>query len=126
MSWILLLAVGAFIVAALASFGGRRLSRAMRNGTVEELVAALEAVPERGRVNAYSRTIQSLWDGYDRERALELIRAFAERFPKEKIAQYWMDKAITVEPKISSRWLDDDFVLRYYEPHVAQKCGTYG
>ncbi|MCA9519990.1 MAG: hypothetical protein KC609_03420 [Myxococcales bacterium] len=126
MSWVIFVVAGALVLLGIASISGRRLANAQRNGTIEELVAALDSTNESGRVNAYNRTIQSLWEGYDRERALQLIRAFTERFPKEKIAQYWIDKALTVEPSISAQCLDDAFIVKYYEPHVAQQCGTYG
>ncbi|MBW2699857.1 MAG: hypothetical protein JRF33_03470 [Deltaproteobacteria bacterium] len=75
---------------------------------------------------AYNHAIRRLWDGFQRDLALELIRDLAQNYAQVPIAQYWLKQALQVEPKMTKRKLGKKFIDTYYLPKLANQCGPAG
>jgi len=127
----LLILAGAAILAwwlrrRMAPSVGVLVERAAATGDLGPLLAALEGKRERVRPTAYHQAITRLWDRYERRPAIELIRELAARHPDARIAQYWMQQAITTEPELAGKSLSPEFLERNFQPEVAAACGPAG
>lgn len=121
------LVVAAFLLWRLSSPPLRAaLERARGQRSVEPLVEAIERVRPAARTSFYNHAIRQLWDAYDRDLAIELVKELARRHPESLIAQYWLRQALQVEPSLASRLLTQEFLERHYVPEVAARCGPVG
>lgn len=102
------------------------IDRAIKKGDMEGLLEALIQRPEAGRPTAFNRAIKRLWDNYQREEAVPLIRALAEHHGEVQIAQYWLDTLRTVEPELAAVHLESGFLDKHFKAEVAAKCGAAG
>jgi type II secretory pathway pseudopilin PulG len=91
-----------------------------------KLFAVIAERREERRPDAYNRAIRRLWDEYQRERAVPLIRALVEGHGESLIAQYWLNQLRTVEPELAHDSLGDEFLSRHVKPEVAAACGPVG
>jgi hypothetical protein len=120
---------GAVLLAVILRFGLARggdaaIRRAVKEGDVGPLVEHLGGLPVATQPNAFSDAIQQLWNRYERELALPVICALAERFPEQQISQYWLDQLQRVEPELAAG--ERDFIRRHYRPEIAATCGRFG
>ncbi len=102
------------------------IDRAIKAGDIDSLVSLLLERPEPGRPTAFNRAIKRLWDGYQREEAVPLIRALAEHHGEASIAQYWLDQLRTVEPELAATELEPGFLDKHFKAEIAAKCGAAG
>lgn len=126
--WIL----AALALAAFAAWSWARpdpvklADRALTTGDLAPVLTALARVRPADQPTEYHRVIRRYWDGYHREQAVEVAKAFARAQPEAPVAQYWLDKAIKSEPEIARACLDEGFLGAFFKPAVAAKCGSYG
>ena len=104
----------------------KHISAALAGGELQPLLAAIGERREGARPDAFNRAIRRLWDEYQRERAVPLIRALAEGHKDSLIAQYWLDQLRTVEPELANEALGQEFLSQHYKPEVAKACGPVG
>jgi len=90
------------------------------------LLAALAAVREGKKLDEYNRVIRQLWDDYNREQAVPLIKELARLHGSAPIAQYWLQQVATVEPDLARRFFDEEFFTAHFKPEVAAACGKVG
>jgi len=100
--------------------------QAAKTGDLEPIRTALNKKSPAAQPTAYNQAIRLLWDRHERQLALQLVREFAERHGDARIAQYWLQQALTVEPAISRQVLSSEFVTQHYQPEVAASCGPVG
>jgi len=100
--------------------------QAVKAGDLEPLVAALARKRPAAQPTAFNQAIRMLWDMYERQLALELVKELAARHGDARIAQYWLKEALSTEPAISSRVFSREFVTEHYQPEVAAQCGPAG
>jgi hypothetical protein len=134
-STFVVLALGGAVVIAVAALVynrlggaslGSYLARAKETGDVAALVSWIERQPEQRCLDGFNQVIRRLWDDYEREAAMKVIRVLGERHSEERIAQYWLDQAHRVEPEIAQRILDRAFMVQHFKPELAAKCGRFG
>lgn len=126
MVWII---IGATLLLAVWTWGwiaNRPLRDALAKGDAQQIIAAIDRRSTAQQIHTYHRTIRMLWDGYQRETAIAVIRGMATRHDAEKITQYWLHQAIEIEPQLSLAGLEDAFLADHYRPEVAATCGSYG
>lgn len=104
----------------------RGLRAALASRDLAPLRQALERVRPRSRPTAYNHAIRRLWDGYERELAVQLVQSLAAAHPDSLIAQYWLKQALTAEPALAQRLLPAEFLAAHYQPEVAAACGPAG
>ena len=125
--WIIIGVVGLVILFRVLS--PNRLQAAMKQarktGEVAGIVAAIEEAPEKKHPNLWDQTIGTLWQEYHREAALTLMMAAAIR-SEAPIVQYWLKRALEVEPELAQEIFTEDFLSDYFRPDVAAKCGRVG
>ncbi len=125
--WIVLAAVGVVIVFKMVGTGkmAAALDRARDTGEVAGIIAAIEAAPEKRHPNLWDQAISRLWEEYHREAALDLMIAAARR-SDAPVVQFWLKKAMEVEPEMAEEQFDDEFLQTYFKPAVAARCGRVG
>lgn len=99
---------------------------AMKTGSIDPIGEAVSALPAGQQVNAINSAITRLWEGWERETAIRMIREVTEHIPEELIVQFWLRRAMEVEPDLAAQYFSDTFLLAYYKPDVARRCGTGG
>ena len=104
----------------------RLADRAVTTGNLAPLLAALGRVRPAAQPTEYHRVLRRLWDGYHRDEAAEVAKAFAQAHKEAPVAQYWIDRILKGEPEIARAHLDDAFLGACFDPAVARKCGSYG
>ena len=92
-------------------------------GPILEAIAKMNA---GARPSAYNRAIRRLWDGYQRPLAAELVIELAKNHGDSKIAQYWINQVLTVEPQTAKDKFSKEFLQNHYQPEVAAQCGQVG
>lgn len=124
--------IGGAVIAAFALYRllqpgiDGRVGRAVRDRSVDALLVFLNALPEASRPTAYNRAVRLLWDAYERELAMPVIRELALRHADSRIAQYWLDQAQRVEPELATGHLGRAFLAEHFNAGVAAKCGSAG
>ena len=128
MWWILgLVAILAAFLALRRGAGiGRLVDRTLATGDPSDLVEHLSRQPETTRPTAFDQAVRNLWDRYERAMAARVVRAGAGLVAGASITQYWIRQILEVEPEVSRREFDDDFLETYYQPEVAARCGKMG
>ena len=122
---------GAFFIALVAvpmvrpNATKRALARARHTGDVSALVALIEARRGVDAANGWDSTIGMLWQRYEREIAVKLIVAGAER-SEAKILQYWITQAMQIEPELCQTYFTPEFLADHFRPEVASQCGRCG
>src|SRR5690554_3359402 len=99
---------------------------AMKTGDIDPIGEAISAMPAGQQVNAINTAINRLWVGWERETAIRMVREVTEHIPEELIIQFWLRKAMEVEPELAAKHFSDTFLLTYYKPEVARRCGSGG
>ena len=125
--------VGAFAVIVLLMFWSRfapsiagLASKAAESGDLAPLLASLAKKRPAAQPTAFNHAIRLLWDMSERQLALELVKELAARHGEARIAQYWLNQAITIEPAIARNIFSRAFLSEYYQPEVAAQCGPVG
>lgn len=104
----------------------RAITTAMKTGAIDPIGDAVSAMAEGQQVNGINHAITRLWEGWERETAIRLIREVTDHIPEELIVQFWLRKSLEVEPDLAAKYFSDTFLLAYYKPDVARRCGTGG
>lgn len=99
---------------------------AMKTGDIDPIGEAVSAMAAGQQVNAINSAINRLWTGWERETAIKMVREVTEHIPDELIVQFWLRKAMEVEPDLAAQYFSDTFLLAYYKPEVAKRCGSGG
>jgi hypothetical protein len=102
------------------------IREALDKHDVTPVIEAVEALKVSMRPTAYNHAIRRIWDAYERELAVDLIKHLARNHNDSLIAQYWLKQLMQVEPALAKRHLSSEFVKRYYQPEVAASCGPVG
>lgn len=122
--WLLLAIAGMVIALRLLGTGklGSALKQARKTGEVAGVIAAIEGTSEKKHPNMWDQAIGNLWEEYHREEAMDLMIAGARR-TDAPIIQFWIKKALEVEPKMAEQQFSEEFLNTYYKPRIANKCG---
>jgi hypothetical protein len=104
----------------------KQIAAAIAGGDLQPLLDAIGKRREGSQPDAYNRAIRRIWDEYQRERAVPLIRALAEAHGESLIAQYWLDQLQSVEPELARESLGEAFLKQHFKPKVAAACGPVG
>lgn len=99
---------------------------AKKTGDIAPLEAVISDTAAGQQVNAMNSAITRLWEGWERETSIRLMREVAQVVPDELIVQFWLRKALEVEPELATKHFSDTFLLAYYKPDVARRCGSGG
>lgn len=131
MKEILFIAIGAAAFVALAwalllPSISREVLRYQRTRDPAPLLARIRRLRPRARPAAFDHAIKNLWNAYQRDLCLPLIRELAKDHTREPIAQYWLSRVLEVEPQLARATLDQDFISRFFLPDLAARCGRAG
>jgi hypothetical protein len=120
--------VGAIVFYRLLSgnTSNRELASALKTGETQPLIDSILALRPQLQGDAFHKAIGRLWNGYQREAAVPVIKALATTHTETRIAQYWLDQLQKVEPELAEETLDGDFLKENYRPQIAAKCGQFG
>lgn len=99
---------------------------ARKTGDLTAIEQAVQEMSHDRMVTAFHASIKTLWDAYERETAIRLIKEVTETIPDEDIVQFWMRKSLEVEPELAREYFNEGFLLAYFKPQVAARCGTGG
>lgn len=97
--------------------------KAAEEDSISEIVRAAESLPRPQQSAFYQKAIGFLWENWQRPLAISLVKEFCGSFSDEKICQFWLKRAMEVEPGEARKVLDDRFLETHYRPEVAQACG---
>lgn len=125
--WIIgFVVIGVIWLMGSASSVGKLVREAIKNKSPEPILEEGEKLEGRKQSFFYQRAIELLWNGYHRELAAHVIRAFAAAQPGEKLCQYWMKQLLELENEIAMETLGETFIQDHYMPEIAQTCGVAG
>ncbi len=123
--WWLFMGIAAFVI-LFQFLGPGRLSRGLKeartSGEIAGLVSAIEEAKQKRHPNMWDQAIARLWEEYQRETAIDVIVAAARRCDAPVI-QFWIKKAMEVEPELADEKFSDEFLETYFKPAVAARCG---
>ena len=105
---------------------GKLISEARKTGDIKPIVEAIEADKTGDQPTSYNVAIKTLWDGYERELAMGLIRELLERYDTTPIAQKWLQDALGVEPELARKVMGKDFIDAHFHEAIAQGCAGCG
>ncbi len=128
MIWVVLGGAVVLVIARLlfSSNIEKLITAVAKGGDPKPLLAALAEVREGKQPDEYNRVIRGLWDDYNREEAVPVIKALAITHGAAPIAQYWIQQVREVEPDLARRFFDEDFINANFKPEVAATCGKVG
>jgi len=104
----------------------REVDRASRSKDLAPVLQHIARLRTGAQPVAYDLAIKRLWDSYQRELAIPLVRELARNHGTAHIAQYWLDRVIKVEPALAKDHLGQEFIETYYQPGLAAQCGRVG
>lgn len=102
------------------------IDQSAKNSDTKPVLEAISRMSAGSRPSAYNRAIRRLWDGYQRPLAAELVVELAKNHGDSKIAQYWINQVLTVEPQTAKDKFSKEFLQTHYQPEVAAQCGQVG
>jgi hypothetical protein len=102
------------------------IAKARKEQDITPIVEKVSTFRVAAQPAAYNHCIRAIWDAYDRELAIELIKVLAKEHSNSLIAQYWLKQLLQVEPALAKARLEEDFLQRYYQPKLAAQCGPVG
>ena len=105
---------------------GKAIKQARREKDVTPVIEAIDEDKRGDLATSYNIAIKSLWDGYDRELAMDLIRALLERDDKAPISQKWLQDALSVEPELARKQLGKEFIDSHFHEAIAKSCAGCG
>ena len=101
---------------------GKAIKLAKKTRDINPVVKAIEEDKTGDIATSFNIAIKSLWDGYDRELAMDLIHALLERDDKAPISQKWLQDALTIEPELARKQLGKDFIDSHFHEEIAKGC----
>lgn len=104
----------------------RAIEITMKSGDIDPIGEAVSALPAGQQINGINHALTRLWDGWERETAIRMIREVAEHIPDELILQFWLRKSMEVEPELAEHYFSEAFLLAYFKPDIARTCGSGG
>ena len=122
------IAIGAIaiIILVISSLKGNSVSKEVKKARttkdVKPVIAAIDNDKTADVATAFNTAIKSLWDGYDRELAMDLIKALLERNDTAPISQQWLQSALSVEPELARKQLGEEFIKAHFHEEIAQQC----
>ncbi len=119
-------AIAAAVLFAATPKLGRAVEECLEAEDLAPLLAAIERVRPGGRTAAYNHAIRQLWDRYERNLAVDLVKVLVQRHADSLIAQYWLDHVMKTEPELARDRLTKPFIERHYRPELAARCGPVG
>ena len=105
---------------------GRAVTTTLSTGKLEPILVVIEKKPQSQQATHFNIAIKRLWDNYEREMAIRLVKEMAKRLSDTTIAQYWMRHVIEVEPGLAKKAFDQRFIQTYFKPDVAAQSGKVG
>jgi hypothetical protein len=102
------------------------IEAARQQQKVTPIVEQVSKLRPAAQPTAYNHAIRRLWDSYERELAIDLIKVLAEKHHQALIAQYWLKQVLQVEPEMARRSLSREFLQNHFQPEVAAQCGPVG
>lgn len=106
----------------------KTMDAAIDTGDVSALYDALVAA--RDPSTAFDAALGELWRTYHRETAIKLVAHAAERIEPENgafsIVQFWLDKALTVEPELCVELLSMEWVQAHLDPETVAQTKSSG
>ncbi len=126
--WLVIAGLALVVVASRFLRGGlgRHVEGFLKDGDVAALVTHIETLAPDAQPTAYNSALLRIWGAYERRGAARLIREMGARVGEASIAQYWIQRTLEVEPEIAREVFDDEWLRSFYDPAVAQKCGSFG
>ncbi len=122
--WIPVAAGG--LAVAFVVMGNKKLDKALEKarttGEVAGVVTVIEAAPEKKHPNMWDQSISTLWQEYHRQAAIALMIAAARR-SDAPVIQFWLKKAMEVEPQLAAEQFTEEFLEEFFKPAVAARCG---
>ncbi len=100
----------------------KEVKRARTTKDVKPIIAAIDNDKTADVATVFNTAIKSLWDGYDRDLAMDLIKALLERNDKAPISQHWLQSALSVEPELARKQLGEEFIKSHFHEEIAQQC----
>lgn len=119
--------LGALAIAVLLLRRGPSLLRAVQEAEAQQDIQpirhAVEQLSGKRRSHFFQRSIEILWQKWERELAAQVIQEFATLHPDEKISQYWIRQVLEFEPQTANKAFSSSFLEAHYRPEVAAMCG---
>ncbi len=121
--------VGTVMVGFVAATGfkqkggsfSKNMNAAMK-GEVTPLVNFIAALPPEEQATRWDQAINNLWQAYERETAAKLVVEAVQKSEAD-ILQYWLRQIMEVEPEIAQEIFTQDFLLAFFNPDTAKRCG---
>ena len=129
---ILILIAGVVFVLVILLFSmkgnslGKAINNARKTGDVKPVIKAIEDDKTGDLPTSFNIAIKTLWDGYDRELAMDLIKALLERNDTAPISQKWLQDALTIEPELARKQLGKEFIDSHFHEEIAKGCAGCG
>lgn len=100
----------------------KAVAEARKTKEIKPIIEAIDADKAGDEVTNFNVAIKTLWDAYERELAMDLIRELLERNDKAPIAQKWLQDALSVEVELARKQLGKDFIDAHFHEDIAQGC----
>ena len=101
---------------------GKEIKKARETKDIGPIITIIDEDKTADVATSFNVAIKQLWDGYDRELAMDLIHALLERNDKAPISQQWLQQALTVEPELARKQLGEEFIKAHFHEEIAQSC----
>ncbi|NOZ00835.1 MAG: hypothetical protein GXP54_02975 [Deltaproteobacteria bacterium] len=90
--------------------------------SIQPIVQAAGPLQPRARSAFYDQAISTLWEGWQRQLAILMVKEYTTSHSEEKVCQFWLQRALEVEPAVAKEVFDDRFLEEYFRPEVAKAC----
>jgi len=123
--WLVVALLLVIAVALLAKRGPSPIALARAAAESQDLaplLQAADALPLKQRPAFFHAATLTLWNGWQRPLAAQLVREFANRHPDERLVQYWLRQMLQIEPAVAGQTFDEPFLAGVYRPDEAKSC----
>ncbi len=118
--------VGLYIYRKMSPSLDSLLEKATQSRDVGKVLENISKRSQSQRPNVYNRAIRALWDRYERELAVAIVRELARNHKEARITQYWLKQVQQVEPRLAREQLGEEFYETFFLPELAAQCGSAG
>ncbi|MDX9722124.1 MAG: hypothetical protein RBU37_15390 [Myxococcota bacterium] len=127
MSTFTYIVIGVAVIVLIAMFFLRppkheaALKKAIATHNIDALYGLLLEVQGGARQNAFEIAMRKMWDAYERELAIDLLKKMVPHLNDAPVMHTWLRNVIEIEPELARKKFDKAWLKATFKAHLAAK-----
>jgi len=97
------------------------VKKAIKTKDISQIVEFLLEVKGNARQNAFEVAMRKLWDLYERELAIDILKKMVPHLDDAPVMHTWLRNVLEIEPELARKKFDKVWVKATFKEHLAAK-----